>query len=126
MHYVARVIAVFPEGTSHTNRLDAWEAIVTMQAPGARKALDQVISMSRSVFENPGNLRVLGYSAKPVLYVVLSISTMHPLQGTKTNDRDSGMVITDMISLTPQDVEMLKARQQVSVPLHAVHIAYPS
>jgi hypothetical protein len=125
MHYVARVMAVFPEGTSHTNRLDAWEAVLTLQADSARKALDRVTSVSRSVFENPGNLKKLGYSAKPVLYVVASISTMHPLQGIKTNAGDSGMVITDMISLTPQDVEMLKARQHVSVPLHAVHIVYP-
>jgi hypothetical protein len=125
MHYVARVIAVFPEGTSHKNRLDAWEAIVTLQAVGARKALDRVISMSRSVFENAGNIKILGYSVKPILYVVASISTMHHLQGTSNIDQDSGVVITDMMSLRPQDLEMLKARQQVSVPLHAVHVVQP-
>ncbi len=122
MHYVARVIAVFPEGTSHKNRLDAWEATVTLQAAGARKALGQVIAMSRSVFESPGNIRTLGYSTKPILYAVISISTSHPLQGTKNIGRDGGIVITDMISLRPQDVEMLKDRQRVSAPLHAVHI----
>jgi hypothetical protein len=125
MHYVARVIAVFPEGTLHRNRFDAWEATVTLQAAGARKALDRVVSISRSVFETPVNLKMLGYSAKPLLYVVLSISTTHALQGTKNNDRDSGLVITDMLSLRPKEIEMLKARQQVSIPLRAEHIFNP-
>ncbi len=126
MHYIARVIAVFPERTSHRNRLDAWEASVTLQAPGARKALDRVMSLSRAVFEAPGNLKMLGYSAKPILYVVASISTIHPLQGTRSNARDGGIVITDMISLTPKDIEMLKARQQIWIPLNAVHVEQPS
>src|SRR6516225_1892019 len=122
MHYVARVIAIFPEGTSHKHRLDAWEAIATLQAAGARKALNRVTSMARSVFENPRNIKMLGYSTKPILYVVVSISSIYPLQGTKNIDQDGGMVITDMMSLRPQDVEMLKARQHVSIPLHVVHI----
>jgi hypothetical protein len=122
MHYVARVIAVFPEATSHRSRLDAWEATVTLQAAGARKALDRVVSISRSVFENPTNIKMLGYSAKPILYAVPSITTMHRLQGTKNIAQDDAMVITDMISLRPQDVELLKVRQQVSMPLYAVHI----
>ncbi len=125
MHYVARVIAVFPERTTHRNRLDAWEAIATLQATGVRQAVDRVGLMSRSVFENPGNIKLLGYSTRPILYVVASISTVHHLRGTKSIDRDGGMVITDMISLRPQDVEMLKARQHVSVSLHAVHVIHP-
>ena len=125
MHYIARVIAVFPERTLHAKRLDAWEAIATVQASGARRALDRVVSMSRSVFETSGNLKRLGYSAKPILYVVASISTSHPLQGARTNNRDHGLVVTDMMSLTPRDVEMLKTRHQVSVPLHPVHVVHP-
>jgi hypothetical protein len=125
MHYVARVIAIFPEATSHKNRLDAWEAILTLRAAGARKALGRVISMSRSVFENPGNIKMLGYSVKPILYVVASISTIHPLQGTTNIGQEEGMVIVDMVSLQPQDVETLKARQHVSIPLHTVHIVSP-
>jgi hypothetical protein len=126
MHYVARVIAVFPEGTLHKSRLDSWEATVTLQAAGARQALGRVTSMSRSVFEDPRNIKMLGYSVKPILYVVLSISTIHPLRGTKNIDQDGAIVITDMISLRPQDVEMLQSRQHVSISLHAVHIVHPT
>lgn len=125
MRYVARVVTVFPEGALRPHTLDAWEATVVLEAVGARKALDRAISMSRSVFEDPGNLKMLGYSSKPVLYVVASISTIHRLRGTKTNDRDSGIVITDMLSLTKRDVETLKARHEVSVPLHPIHIVQP-
>ncbi len=124
MHYVARVIAVFPEGTSR-GKLDAWEATVTLQAAGARKALDRAIFMSRSVFEAPGNIKMLGYSAKPIAYLVASISTVHPLRGTKNIDQDGGLVITDMMSLRPQDIETLKARKHISIPLHPVHIVLP-
>jgi hypothetical protein len=125
MQYVARVFAIFPEGTSHPNTLDAWDATITLRAVGARKALDRVISISRSVFEDPANVKMLGYSSKPVLYVVSSISTTHRLRGTRNSDRDTGIVVTDMFTLTKHDVEMLKTRHHVSVPLHVVHIAAP-
>jgi hypothetical protein len=125
MRYVARVIVVFPEGTSYPNTLDAWDTTAVLEAIGARNAVQRATSMSRSVFEDPGNLKILGYSTKPILYVVSSISTAHHLRGTMKSDRGSGIVITDMMSLTKRDVQMLRTRHQVSVPLHALYVVEP-
>lgn len=125
MQYIARLVVVFPEGSAYRNVFDAWNAIVMLEAADTRTALRSVTAKAQSVFEDPGNRKVLGYSTRPMLYVVSSLSRRHDLRSHKISDCESGIIITDMMSLSEQDVQRLRAKHDISAPLRALYVVEP-
>jgi hypothetical protein len=125
MQYIARLVVIFPEGSTDRNVFDAWNAIVMLEAADTRTPLRSVAAKARSVFDDPGKRKVLGYSTKPMLYVVSSLSRRHDLRSQKISNCEGGILITDMMSLTDQNVQKLRAKHDISAPLRALYVVEP-
>jgi hypothetical protein len=123
MRYVTRVIVVFGEGTAYPNTFDAWDTIILLDADRTRSALQSAVSIARSIFENPANQKVLGYSTKPTLYSVASVSRHHDLKCGKLGEGSCRLLVTDMMSLTEADVQKMRAKHDISVSLRTLYVA---
>jgi len=123
MRYVTRVIVVFGEGTAYPNTFDAWDTVVLLDADRTRSALRSAVSIARSIFENPANQKMLGYSTKPTLYSVASVSRHHDdLECGKLGEASCRALVTDMMSLTEADVQKMRAKHDISVSLRTLHV----
>src|SRR3984957_4156193 len=107
MRYVTRVIVVFGEGTAYPNTFDAWDTIILLDADGTRNALQSAVSIARSIFENAANQKVLGYSTKPIMYSVASVSRHHDLECGELGEGSCRVLVTGMMSLTEADVQKI-------------------
>ena len=123
MRYVTRVIVVFGEGTVYRSKFDAWDTIVLVDIDEKRNALRSAVSIARSIFENPANRKVLGYSTSPIMYSVASVSRQHVLKCGKLGEGNCRVIITDMMSLTAEDVQKMRAKHDVSVALRTLYVA---
>ena len=123
MRYVIRVIAVFGEGTTYPNTFDAWDTIILLDADGTQSAIQSAIPAARSIFEHPVNQKALGYSTRPIMYSVASVSRYHDLKCGKLEDGNLRLLVTDMMSLTETDVQKIRSKQDISVPLRTLYVA---
>ncbi len=74
----------------HPNTYDGWHAVVILEAEGTRAALRGSVSMCRAAFESASNLKMLGYSRKPTLYVVAWVSAEHRMKMAERLIADAG------------------------------------
>lgn len=123
MRYVTRVIVVFGEGTAFLNTFDAWDTIILLEADRTRSALRSAVSIARSIFENSANQKALGYSTRPIMYSVASVSRCHDLKSGRLEEARCCVLVTDMMSLTEADVQKIRAKHDISVPLRTLYVA---
>jgi hypothetical protein len=121
LRYVVQVAVVFSPDHDKLEEFDLWELTLAFEAIGSREAINKAVSISRDILDHRGNWLALGYTAKPILYAVRSITSDIDFL-RQASDLETITVLTKVGSFTAAEIEKLRSFQDVTIAYRVMYV----
>jgi hypothetical protein len=120
VRFTAQVAVIF--GSDKRDHFDVWEYLPTFESAGPQVALDDAISISKSVFDKDDSLNTLGYSTKPILYGVRALHSDVEFPPRRDDGSNNSALLLRIGTLDRGDFDKLLRFADVLVPYRLLYL----
>jgi hypothetical protein len=119
---MAQVTVVFAADTAGSGTFDVWELMLDLDSDSPRLALNDALSISRTVLDDADNREALGYSTKPVLCAVKSLHSHVDLPRKLVAESQAQLMLTKVMTISESDFQKLRHLEDIATTYRVIHL----